>query len=207
MVYVFHGDNQKQSRQAFNQSIDDFKNTNILRLDKKQIDLETVNNFLNGTSLLGDIKTLVLANFFSLHPITQKKIAAIINTNKTANIIIWQNKKLTPAQAKLFPQSKVQAFSLPENIFTCLYSIKPKNFTKFSQNFSQIISQNLYDFFLYLLKNHIKKQIASFSPFSKKILIKTYLQLIWLDYQNKNGQLTTPKEIALERIIFNLINS
>jgi hypothetical protein len=47
--------------------------------------------------------------------------------------------------------------------------------------------------------------MTSYSQFSSESLKKVYLQIIELDFQNKTGQLSIKKELALERILLNLI--
>jgi len=205
MIYIFHGDNHKDSRQATNQLIDSFQESNTLRLDYKKTDLETVNNFLQGTTLLSSQKTLLLNNFFSITKAKDKLITLIKKSTPDTNIIIWQNKKLTATQLKTFPNAKIQLFHLPNYLWDCINAVKPKNLPVFLPLYKKVIAQNLYDLFLYLLKNNIRKRISGYSPFPRPQLIKIYLQLIDLDYKNKSGQLTTPKEIVLERILTQLL--
>ena len=205
MLYIFHGDNHKDSRQHVNQLINSFKESNTLRLDYKKTELETVNNFLQGTTLLSSQKTLLLNNFFSVTKAKNKLIPLIKKSTINTNIIIWQSRKLTATQLKTFPHAKIQFFSLPNYLWGCINAVKPHNLRVFQSLYQKIINQNLYDLFLYLLKNNIRKQISGYSSFSRSQLTKTYLQLIDLDYKNKSGQLTTAKEIVLERILTQLL--
>jgi len=207
MIYIFHGDDQKASRQALNQLTKNLNNANILRLSPKSIELETINNFLSGTSLLSSQKTLLLDSFFSTTKARNKLVDLIKQNQKSAEIIIWQDKKLTPAQIKTFPGARVSFSDLPNYLWECLNSIRPKNINGFSPLYQKVIDQNLYDLFLYLLKQKLRKQLGSYSSFSKAKLLKTYLLLIELDFQNKSGQLSTPKHLALERIIIRLIST
>jgi len=205
MIYILHGDNQKDSRTTLNKLIDNFKQTNVLRLNYKQADLETVNNFLQGTSLFSSSKTLAIDNFFSGTKDRNKLIELIKKSALKSNIILWQGKKLTPSQTKLFPQARIQLFALPNILWGCINAVRPNNLKNFLSLYQKVLDKNLYDLFLYLLKNNIRKQITQYSSLPRPQLIKTYLQLIELDYQNKSGQLTTPKELALERIIIHLL--
>lgn len=206
MIYILHGDNQKDSRTALNKLIDQLKQSNILRLDYKQADLETVNNFLQGTSLFSTSKTLVIDNFFSGTKERNKLVDLIKKSAPNSHIILWQAKKLTSSQIKLFPSAKIQLFSLPNILWGCINAVKPNNLKNFLALYQKVIDKNLYDLFLYLLKNNIRKQITGYSSLPRPQLIKTYLRLIELDYQNKSGQLATPKELALERIIIQLLH-
>lgn len=205
MIYIFHGDNQFDSRSAFTQQLDQYQDADLLRFDQKNITSETVSQFLQSNSLFGNKKVLVISNLFSVTKSSLDKIIKTINTSSDIDVLIWQDKKLNPTQLKSFPQVKIQGFSLDNHLFACLNSIKPKNLKAFIPLYQKVVQQNLYDLFLYLLKSNIRKQLTSYSRFNAAILKRTYLQLIELDFQNKSGQLAVDKESALERIIINLI--
>jgi len=206
MQYIFHGDDYATSRSEFNQHLDNNPKTDILRIDSKQIDLDKINNFLNGPSLFGDKKILAVSNFFSIPKATLDKLFAIIKITST-DIIIWQDKTLTPIQLKTFPKAVIRLSKLDNKLFQCLNAIKPSNLKKFLETYEKVDKNSMYDLFLYLIKNNIRKQLIGPSNFNPQNLKAAYLQLIELDFQNKNGQLTIPKEIALERIMINLIRN
>lgn len=205
MIHIFHGDNQKDSRNALNNFLEQNQNTDILKLDSKEIDLDKINNFLNGPSLFTGNKTLVLLNFFSISKPILDKLIKIIKTDKDSQIIIWQDKTLNATQLKTFPNSKTESFKVDNNLFKCLNSIRPNNLKNLIPLLHQVYEDGLYDLFLYFVKNNFRKQLTSFSSFNKDLLKKSYLQVIELDYQNKSGQLSIPKELALERILINLV--
>ena len=209
MIYIFHGDNLKESRQAVNSKLEKLKDHQITRLDHKDINLDNLNNLLHGASLFSEKKALFISNFFSITKATQDKLVKIFTqkSQPELNIYIWQDKNLTPTQLKIFPQSESYFFKADEHLFTCLYSIKPNNTQNFLKLYQQIIDSQLYDLFLYFVKNSFRKQLTSYSKFDQNSLKKAYLNLIELDFQNKTGKLTIAKEIALQRIITNLIKS
>jgi hypothetical protein len=205
MIYLFHGDNQFDSRVAFNHQIDSYKNADLLKVDQKEISTELVNNFLQSISLLGGQRVLAVTNLFSVPKANLDKILKSINQSDFCDVLIWQDKKLTPTQINALPKSKVESFQLNNQIFNCLNAVKPKNLKNFIPLYEKVIKDNLYDLFLYLLKANIRKQLSSYSRFDQKVLKRIYLQLIELDFQNKSGQLAIQKEIALQRIIINLM--
>lgn len=205
MIYIFHGDNQKDSREFLNSSLDKFKDSNVLRLDNKESEPDLVNNFINGTSLFAAKKILVISNFFSIPKTNLDKIIKSIKSNEEIDIFIWQDKTLTATQLKTFPKANVKLFRLDNKLFACLNSIRPHNIKNFVPLFEDVIKLNLYDLFLYLLKNNLRKQLTTYSRFDTELLKKSYLQMIELDYQNKTGELRIAKELALQRIIINLI--
>jgi hypothetical protein len=205
MIYIFHGDNQFDSRTGFNKTLENYTNCDLLKVDGKNIDIENINNFLQSSSLFNDKKVLAISNLFSAPKASLDKLPKILNQLDNHDIIIWQDKKLNPTQLKTFPQAKVEIFQLDNKLFACLNSIKPQNLKNFIPLYEDMLKQGIYDLFLYLLKGNLRKQLTSYTRFDKNILKRAYLQLIELDYQNKSGQLSIPKDLALQRIIINLI--
>jgi len=206
MQYIFHGDDPNDSRQKFLKHLNDNQKSEILRIDSKQIDLDKINNFLNGASLFGDQKILAISNLYSINKTNLDKLIHIIQTSNI-DTVVWQDKTLTSIQLKMFPKATIYFSKLDNKLFQCLNTIKPGNLKKFINLYDKINENNMFDLFLYLLKNNIRKQMVGSSNFSSQKLKATYLQLIELDYQNKSGQLTISKEIALQRIIVNLIRN
>jgi len=205
MIYIFHGDDQYASRSAFNQQLDQQLNKDILRLDSKTANLDSVNNFLNSSSLFASQKVLVITNLFSIPKTILDKIIKLIKDDIQNDIYIWQDKTLTPTQTKIFSKAKINHFPINKVLFSCLNQIRPKNISRFLPLYQKVMEQEPFELFLFFVKNNLRKQIISYSGFSKNDLQKAYIQLIELDFQSKNGQLSIPKEIALQRILINLI--
>lgn len=205
MIYIFHGDDQNQSRQAFNQALDQKKNYDIFRLDNKEINLDTLNGFINSQSLFSQPRVIAFSNFFSITKPILDKLLTIIKSNSNFDIYIWQDKTLTPTQIKIFSQSIIKYFPLDKKIFLCLNNLRPNNLNKFIPLYKQVIDKEPFELFLFFTKMNLRKQLTSYTKFNQELLKKTYIQTIELDYQIKTGQLNIPKEIALERIFINLM--
>ncbi len=204
MIYIFHGDNQLESRKAFSDFMDQNNDTDILRLDSKNIEFDKVNLFLQESSLFNTKKILSVSNLFSTNKSILDQINKLINQIENIDVVVWQDKTLTPVQLKTFKNSQVKNFPLDNKLFICLNSVKPKNITRVIPLYHQIIELGLYDLFLYFLKNNFRKQLVSYPKFDQQITKRFYLQLIDLDFKNKTGELTIPKELALERMLTNL---
>lgn len=205
MIHIFHGDNQFTSRTALNSLIDQKKDLDVLRIDSKEINLDKINSFINGQSLFSSQKIIVFSNLFSVQKTILDKIIKIIKSNDSFDVVIWQDKKLTPTQLKNFPKAKVELFPLDKKLFACLNSLYPNNLSKFLTLYRQVIEQEPFELFMFWVKFNLRKQLTGYSKFSTEKLKNAYLQTIELDFQSKNGQLNIPKEIALERIFINLL--
>lgn len=204
MITIFHGDNPSESRQAFLEFIGQASGKDILHLDSKSIDLNQVNNFLQGGSLFPGAKVLAIDNFFSIPKSLLDKLIKLINP-KSIEIILWQDKTIPAAQIKTFPQAKNYQFKADNRIFSCLSSIKPNNLKTFNGLYDQIVNNELFDLFLYLLKSQLRRQLQSYSRYNQDLIKKIYLQTIELEYQYKSGQLSLPKDIALKRVLIPLL--
>jgi len=205
MIYIFHGDNQFDSRQALNKLLEQYTQYDQLKTDSKNIDLDRVNLFLQSSSLFAEKKVLIIENFFSANKSIIDKLIKVVKDSNDIDLIIWQDKALNATQLKTFPQSKVQLFALSNKLFGCLNAVRPKNLNGFIPLYKEVLKMGLYDLFLYLIKGNLRRQLTTYSKFDQIKVKISYLQLIELDYQNKSGQLSIPKEIALERIVMNLI--
>lgn len=205
MIYIFHGDNQFDSRQALNKLLEQYSQYDQLKTDSKNVDLDRVNLFLQSSSLFAEKKVLIIENFFSTNKSILDKLIKVVKNSNDIDLIIWQDKALNTTQLKTFPQSKVQLFALSNKLFGCLNAVRPKNLNGFIPLYKEVFKMGLYDLFLYLIKGNLRRQLTTYSKFDQTKVKNSYLQLIELDYQNKSGQLSIPKEIALERIIMNLI--
>jgi len=205
MILIFHGDNPQASLTATDTYINSKADSLIYRIDNKDIDPNNLNLILNSTSLLGEEnKIIILSNFFSCSkPIFDK--TSLLLKQSSCEIIIWQDKLLTATQLKTFPQAKVNTYKADNHLYLCLNSVIPKNIKAFTTNYQKVISQNLFDLFLYMLNGNFRRQLGTYSKFSPSSLKTAYLQTIEVEYLYKSGQLTLPKDIALQRIILNLI--
>lgn len=204
MIYIFHGDNIESSRTAWSTTLNGLKDTQVLRLDSKTYDLDNLNQFLQSQDMFGSPKVLAFSNLFSIPKANLDKIIKLLICSPIS-IFIWQDKLLTATQLKILPQAKVNIFKTDNSIFKCIKLVQPGKFSIFLPPYQKVISQGLYDLFLYLLKGNLRRQLQTSSRFPADRLKKTYLYLIELDYQNKSGQLSIPCETALERILFNLM--
>lgn len=204
MIYIFHGDNQFESRRSFSDHLDQIKNADIFRLDSKNIDIDRVNLFLQESSLFNTKKVLSISNLFATNKSIIDQINKLINQSQNVDVVIWQDKTLTPTQIKIFKNAQVKNFPLDNKLFTCLNAIKPKNLIRVIPLYHQVLDLGLYDLLLYFLKNNFRKQLTSYPKFDSNTTKRIYLQLIELDFKNKTGELSIPKELALERILTNL---
>ena len=206
MIYIFHGNHTNQSYTAFSEALKKYSQHEKFHENQKTFDLNTFDRFLNTPSLFSETKAIIIENLFSVSKPILDKTIKLINSHPDFDYLFWQDKKIESAKLKSFPTAKTETFLLPELLFSCLNSIKPKNQKDFLNKYQLLLDSLPFELTLFWFKNTLRRQLTTYSKFPEEILKKTYLNLIEMDQASKTGTLTLPKEIALERIILSLIN-
>ncbi len=205
MIYIFHGDDQYKSQQAYQSKLTDYQNFEQQRFDNKNIDFEKLNQFINSQSLFGSDKVLILDNPFFLVKANLDKLQKIILSNKDIDIIIWQERSLKPTENSIFGKASVSKFSLDKKLFTCLNALRPGNIHAFCALYQETIIQEPFELFFFWLKNNIRKNLSTYSKFPEDKLKETYLSLVNFEYKYKTGQLFESKENGLLNILVDLM--
>jgi len=207
MIYIFHGDHTSQSYTAFSETLKNYSKHEKFHQSNKCIDIDSLDRFLNTPSLFLETKIVILENIFSLSKTELDKIKELIDGHSDNDYLLWQDKKIEVTKIKLFPSANVKIFTLPELLFSCLNSIKPKNKTEFSKKYQELIQNLPIELILFWFKNTLRRQLTTYSKFKESNLKTAYLNLIELDKNSKTGNLFEAKEMAIERIIFPLLDS
>jgi len=205
MIYIFHGDDQFKSQQAYQNKLSEYTAFEQLHFDNKNIDIDKLNQFINSQSLFGSNKVLILDNPFSLVKANLDKLQKILLTNKDIDVIIWQDKTLKPPEISIFKSALHTKFPLDKKLFSTLNALRPGNIHNFCALYQETIQQEPFELFFFWLKNNIRKNLTTYSKFPEDKLKNTYLQLIEMEYQYKNGLLYLPKESACLNILIDLI--
>jgi len=193
MITIFHGENTSLSKKKLQEKISKIDSRWI---DGSNLNINTASNLLEVNDLFGNTKTIVISNYFNIKSRDLSQISTIIKNKSTdIDIYMWQSKKLTLNQIKMFPDASVHCFNKSNSVFDCIYSLKPGNTNQFIVHYQNVVEDNMFDLFLYLVKKEVKKKISN--PKYKK----TYLSLIELDLLNKTGKLAIKKETALKRTL------
>lgn len=207
MIYIFHGNHTLQSYNEFSQLLNNYKLHEKFHQNSKNLDIDSLNRFLNTPSLFSETKVVIIENLFSLLKTQLDSLAKLINSHPDFDYLFWQDKKIEATKLKLFPRSTVKFFVLPEVLFSTLDSIRPQNKIDFVKKYQNLITTLPFELILFWFKNHLRRQLTTYSKFSPDSLKKTYLNLIELDFNSKTGKLLQSKEDSLERAILSLIDS
>ncbi|HBP51202.1 MAG: hypothetical protein US68_C0006G0077 [Candidatus Shapirobacteria bacterium GW2011_GWE1_38_10] len=207
MIYIFHGNHNTQSYTAFSELLNNYDKHEKFHQNGKNINPDSLDNFLNTPSLFSETKVVIFENLFSLLKSPFDKIIKLINSHPDFDYLFWQDKKIEVAKLKLLPQADIKIFTLPELLFSCLNAIKPKNKVDFSKKYQELMATFPLELALFWFKNTLRRQLTTYSKFSEENLKKAYLNLIELDKKSKSGTLYEPKDMAIERIILSLLDA
>jgi len=207
VIYIFHGNHNTQSYTAFSELLNNYDKHEKFHQNGKNINPDSLDNFLNTPSLFSETKVVIFENLFSLLKSPFDKIIKLINSHPDFDYLFWQDKKIEVAKLKLLPQADIKIFTLPELLFSCLNAIKPKNKVDFSKKYQELMATFPLELALFWFKNTLRRQLTTYSKFSEENLKKAYLNLIELDKKSKSGTLYEPKDMAIERIILSLLDA
>jgi len=207
VIYIFHGNHTAQSYNDFSELLSNYKLHEKFNQNSKNLDIDSLNRFINTPSLFSETKVVIIENLFSLLKPQLDTVSKLINSRPNLDYLFWQDKKIEASKLKLFPKSTVKFYILPEVLFSTLDSIRPQNKIDFVRKYQNLITTLPFELILFWFKNHLRRQLTTYSKFSVDYLNNTYLKLIEFDYQSKTGKLLDTKENSLERIILSLIDS
>lgn len=212
MITIIHGSDITKSRNFYIDTRQKFENPDIF--DGEKIDYNTLFQTLEGNSLFTNQRHVFIENFISKTKSNSnefKKIVEYLNSNKDYEIVFWEEKELTKAQAAAFKNASLQLFNYPQILFTFLDSIKPNNISSVKL-FHDLQNTMETELIFYMLVRQFRLLLAVTSTgsqnidetkrlapwqssklksqaqyFGKEKLIKTYKGLYKIDYETKFG--------------------
>jgi hypothetical protein len=224
MLTIVHGENVVASRNYLLSQIDQFKKKSqeVLFLDEKNFTPENLVAALEK-DLFGQQKVVVFESFSRLKPNQKKEATEIIKQHPEGILFLWEAKTLPASFFKPFPKSQARLFKPSPILFQFLDALSPKNKQKAIFLLGQVLKKEETGLVFYFLtrrisdlilikENHEEKVSArqawqkeklkkQAQDFSQEKLTDFLCQLIWLDYQQKSGQLAYPFEFGLELLL------
>jgi DNA polymerase III delta subunit len=129
-MIILHGEDAQKSYERLIALTEEFKSKQfaITTFDAVEIDITSLRQEIGSTELFGSSKCLVINNLLSGTKSKNKdKLVDVINQVTEHEIILWENKGLTPTVLKKFAQAKIESFAISPVIFKFLDSLKPNN--------------------------------------------------------------------------------
>lgn len=126
MIILIHGDNTSLSRNFYLNLKKNSKEK--ISFDQENIDFQIFLQTLRGGELFTPIKDVFIERLLSNQKKVQDydKILNLIKENKSQyNFYFWESSELSKSLLSQFPDSKIELFKIPQNIFNFLDNIKP----------------------------------------------------------------------------------
>lgn len=208
MINVFHGDDLERSRRMlFNETS---KFTGVHAFLTKEINQEVLYK-LRGLLFKTSKEAIILEGFFSLNPVSVKKLVPTIQDLETTfEIYLWENKKIAPTKlALLGKRVNILFFPLPTTIFKFLDIIGSRKIKEQLSLFNAVLKSNSPEIVHYLTARRVRDLLNAKetpktlkgAPWQKGQLLgqvkflaldqikKMYLELIEIEFKNKTGKL------------------
>lgn len=216
-MLILHGEHEIKSRQYLIEQIEIAKNSGrvIVWLDGKKLTLGDLEVSLGSSSLFDTPQTVIIEQLFSGlkskrkdELITWLKQILDQNSYPQINLILWENKSLTPAQIKNFSKAKIDQFKLASAVFSWLDQLSPAPASKKFQlkSLQKAVAAESAEFCLIMLirqlrmliqaKDHCLPPTAPFmaskldhqaSLFNSNQLIELHGKIFEIDRRLKNG--------------------
>lgn len=130
MITIIHGEDTLSSYRRFTETIEGLR-SNGLRLiikDAGEIDQATLRQETGAVDLFGGSSCLAIKNLLSGVRSKQKEgLIAVLKKGSSAEIILYETKKLTETALKPFKGAKIEAFNINPVIFKFLDLLRPGN--------------------------------------------------------------------------------
>lgn len=222
-IIILHGEHHVQSRTELVRLMTALKDRQrtLHQLEASTLDVATVESLLGTQSLFGEEFAIIIQELLSL-PKSKKRdqlVDLVVAGGERFDIVLWEKKKLTAAQAKAFKGAKIQEFKISPATFQWLDHLHSKNLKQQLTLLQAAVKQDGVDFCVAMLQRQVKmlltakvggklsghpfmvqKTTNQAKHFSTDQLIDFHEKLTKMDYHLKTGQLRLPLQQSLEQL-------
>lgn len=224
MIILIHGEDIASSRNFLTEQRQTHKGE-VQLITPETTSPELLTQAFTSSSLFETNRLIILEGFFTGRKTTVTK--EIPKLESSANIIIWEGKKLTLGQIsvieKIFPGVSIKEFKQNQVVFKFVESIRPKNqkqmLTLLQEYFKVEIPEIVFSMIvrqlrlLLLIKSGSADELspwqksrleAQAKSFNFEQLKSIYAQLLDIDFKIKSGQLAYNLPTAIELFLLDL---
>jgi DNA polymerase III delta subunit len=230
MMLILHGSNLPASRQALTSQKETAKTkgSEIIELIGKSLDLTSLKQALESTSLFGQDRLVTIEGLFSL-PKSKNKETLLDYLKKekfTAELVIWEQAQIDGRALRFFgSKAQIRLFKLPALIFKFLDSLSPRNSKESLRLFQELKKSEPAELVFYLLARRTKdlliakdlgkkglegapwqqgRLLHQAAPFSLEELLRLHRRLLKLDWEQKTGRAVMGLSESLDLLLLNL---
>ena len=161
MITLIHGDDIETSRNELTRLKDQAKTKEIRVLDGRSIDESSLTQALQSSSMFGEDTAIFIENLFGKlgRKIKLIETLAKILMNSTADVVIWENKEVSPSVVKSIPKANVKLYKLPSIIFQFLDGISPRSASRLLPLYESLVETEAQEIVFSMLVRRIRQLI------------------------------------------------
>ena len=162
MITLLHGDNITSSRNVLTSLKSQGVNREIRQLDGNGLDVTMLTQALESSGLFGTEVLIVIENLLSKSKKNEKSIDELIDilakNEKTAQVILWEGKEITPAVIKrLGSRVDARLHKTPKVIFQLLDGLQPRNGVSLLPLLQKTLQTDAAELFFSMLVKRIRQ--------------------------------------------------
>jgi len=162
MITIIHGDDIVSSRNYFLSERQKYPNAEVF--DAKNIDQLGLIEILQPKNLFFEKKAIFIENIFSQKLLDDKdSLNELKKAGKEIDIFLWEGKTLTVSELNKLKDAKIKLFKFPQELFSFLDSIRPKNLQNISL-FRSALKNLSEDMIFYMMVRQFRLLLALSSP-------------------------------------------
>ena len=194
-ITIFHGEHHIKSRQALQtlRATLSSQNIPVQSLEVKTLELTVLENLLGTTSLFAEKTAIVLEELHSLPKSERKNLLLKLvgaHSSELIHVILWEKKKLTATELKLFDSAKIQIFPLSSSMFAWINSLDRSPVTQQVKLLQSALQSDGAEFCFAMFARQVRIWLGKTNEGSPKQiqLLDLHQKLMLTDYQVKTGQ-------------------
>jgi hypothetical protein len=165
MITILHGTDTAQSRKFFLELKNKADDPTII--DGQKVTLTDLTQYFEGGNLFAESKSFFIDQLLSKRKKSKELDGILEYLNKasqTNEILLWEDKELTPAALKAIKNPITRVYKLPQTLFQFLDNIRPNNSKVLINLFHETINITDPEMVFYMLVKQFRLLLALSDP-------------------------------------------
>lgn len=161
MILIIHGNDIESSRNFY--FAEKNKLTNPVFINGDGITFDQIFQALENNTFFEETKNLIVENFFSKNKSTTtefKKIVEYLNSNKSFNVLFWDNDEVSKASLNAFKSATARQFSYPQSMFQFLDNLKPGNGQNSIRLFHELLKTTAAELIFFMITRQFRIMLS-----------------------------------------------
>lgn len=161
MITLIHGDNIEASRFELTRLLSLAKGKEIRELNGRGLDQNALTQALESSSLFGGDTLVVIENLFGKlgRKIKLIESLATLIRNSSSDVIVWEDKELSPSVIKSLGNCTIKLCKIPVIIFQFLDSLRPHDSKNLILLYQRVVQTQVAEITYTLLVRRVRQLI------------------------------------------------